>query len=275
MNSHKNWLVKLYQPEIDSVKWRVLFGFLGVGSTPLRNENELVQSLLNDPTGLIVFDRNLLGEAFSVLEPICTQWMKRGGGIALTGHSGLWPIPPSFSANVYDISERDPFKINDLLQRFIPTYSRQHPRLGTRLPGLYTRSSGSCQICEIMNLSRGGAFIRTAEALPASGEELSLNVPLIGLRKELELASCVVSRILPTESNNYVQGIGVRFKDEENLNAFDDLSNYVRYVIANDESLDPQITPFSGCRSRRIGHDVKSVPTRIEKGRERTLSTNF
>jgi len=275
MASSKNWLVKLYQPEADSVKWRVLFQFLGVESTPLRSEKELKEALQSDPTGLIVFDRNLLGEAFSEIESICLQWLARGGGIALTGHVGLWPIPAHFLSNVVDISERDPFTINALLQRFVPSYSRQHPRLGTRLPGLYTRSTGGCQICEILNLGPGGAFIRMTETLPASGEELCVNVPLIGLRKELEMNSRVVSQILPSEVNNYVQGIGVSFIDDVNSPAVADLNNYVRYVLANDAALEPPVTHCPGSRSSKIGHCEKSFPLRTEKGRERTLSTNF
>jgi Tfp pilus assembly protein PilZ len=273
MKSPEKWLVKLYQSEADSVKWRFLFNFLGVESTPFRSEKELKQSLLHDQAGLVIFDRNLLGEAFSAIEPICSRWIERGGGIALTGHAGLWPLPASFLAKVTDISERDPFTINALLQRFIPTYSRQHPRLGTRLPGLYTRSTGSCQICEIINLSPGGAFIRTTETLPSYGEELRVNVPLIGLRKELELNSRVVSQIFPSDENNYAQGVGVSFLAEGNSPVFDELNNFVRYVLANDESLDPHVPFFADCK--KIGHNVKTLSPRSEKGRVRTLTANF
>lgn len=272
MNSSWKWQIKLYQNEIESVKWRTLFNFLGVDSTLLRNEKELVNSLLNDPVGLIVFDRGLLGRAYSSLAGYCTQWIERGGGIALTGSDEESPIPPSALGTMHDISERDPFQINDLLQRFLPTYSRLHPRLGTRLPGLYSRPSGGSQICEIMNLSPGGAFIRTTEVLPRSGEDLCVNVPLIGLRKELEITSCVVSQVLPVVDNNYIQGIGVKFKSEGNDLAFVDLKNYVRFVIANDEKLYPQITPFSGCRSKG-GHDAKFTSAKHDKGRERVLGT--
>lgn len=275
MRSSKNWLVKLYQPEADSVKWRFLFDFLGVASTPLRKEKELVQSMLCDEPGLVVIDRNLLGEAFATIEASCTTWLARGGGMALTGHAGLWPLPASFLAQVPDISERDPFMINALLHRFVPTYSRLHPRLGTRLPGLYTRSSGHCQICEIMNLSPGGAFIRTTEILPVFGEELQLNVPLIGMNKEIELSSRVVSQFFPNEENNYAQGVGVKFITEESSPIFVELNNYVRYVLANDEALVPQISPFVDEQSKKIGHDVKALPSRIEVGRERRLVANF
>jgi Tfp pilus assembly protein PilZ len=275
MKSAKNWMVKLYQPEADSVKWRFLFDFLGVESTPLCSEKELVRSLLSDAAGLVIFDSNLLREAFPAIESTCSQWLKRGGGIALTGHTELWSIPTPFLARVTDISERDPFVINSLLQRFVATYSRQHPRLGTRLPGLYTRTTGSCQICEIMNLSPGGAFIRTTESLPAMGEELRVNVPLMGLQKEIEVSCRVVSRLLPNEANNYAQGVGVRFVAEDDSPIYVALNNYVRYVLANDESLDPHDGPFFGARSKKIGHNVKSVPTRTEMARERRLATSF
>ncbi|MBE0502644.1 MAG: PilZ domain-containing protein [Desulfuromonadales bacterium] len=257
------------------MKWRFLFDFLGVASTPLRKEKELVQSLLCDEPGLVVIDRNLLGEAFATIEASCTTWLARGGGMALTGHAGLWPLPAAFLAQVPDISERDPFMINALLHRFVPTYSRLHPRLGTRLPGLYTRSSGHCQICEIMNLSPGGAFIRTTETLPVFGEELQLNVPLIGMNKEIELSSRVVSQFFPNEENNYAQGVGVKFVTEESSPLIVELNNYVRYVLANDEMLVPRISPFVDEGSKKIGHDVKALPSRIEVGKERRLVANF
>ena len=252
MKTPNRWAIKLYQPDSDSVNWRFLFNFIGVESFPLRSKRKLLQSLLSDQAGLIVLDRNLLGEAFSDLEPICSQWMERGGGIALTGLAGEWPIPDSFLARVTDISERDPFTINALLQRFVPTYSRQHPRLGNRLPGLYARSTGNYQLCEIMNLNPGGAFIRTTEALPAHGDELRVNIPLIGLQKEIELNGLVVSQLFPSEANNYSQGIGIKFIGEGNPFFFAELNNYVRYVLAHDETLDSQVPPFSENKSKKV-----------------------
>jgi len=273
MKSPNNWLVKLYQPEVDSAKWRLLLSFLGVESTSLQDENMLIQALMHDQAGLIIFDAALLGEAFTAIEANCLHWLERGGGIALTGHAGLWPIPERFLARVTDISERDPFIINALLQRFVPTYSRQHPRLGTRLPGLYTRSTGDCQICEIMNLSPGGAFIRMTETLPSSGEELRVNVPLIGLHKEIELNSRVVSQFFPNEENNYAQGIGVSFiASEVDSPVLADLQNYVRYVLAHDEALEPQVTPFSGCRTRGNNHALNSLSPQSMKMHERVLA---
>lgn len=272
MKSQISWLVKLYQPEADSVKWRFLFRFLGVESTSLQTEKELIQVLLHDPPGLIIFDRGLLGEAFTAIESFCDRWLERGGGIALTGHAGLWPIPDYFLNKLTDISERDPFTINDLLQRYIKTYSRKQPRLNTRLPGLYSRVTGNSQICEIMNLSPRGAFIRTTEALPSVGEELLINVPLIGLRKEIEVSGCVVCQTLPNETNNYAQGIGISFQAEPTP-AFNELNKYMRYVLTHDEEFDPQGIRFANCRStQKDSAELKSVSLRPEKGNERVLS---
>jgi len=272
MKSPTSWLVKLYQPEEESVKWRLLLRFLGVESTPLHEVKELTQVLVHDQPGLIVVDHALLGEAFATIESDCFHWIERGGGIALTGDRGLSPIPDSLLVKVTDISGRDPYTINALLQRYVPTYSRHYPRLETRLPGLYARAAGNSLICEIMNLSPGGAFIRTTETLPSFGEALQVNVPLIGLRKEIELSSRVVRQVLPSEANNYAQGIGVSFMGEENCSVSIELNDYVRYVLAHDEALDPQVTPFSGCQSRRTEGEVKSWPARSLKGRERSLT---
>jgi Tfp pilus assembly protein PilZ len=270
MKSPTRWRVTLYQPEAESVKWRFLLRFLGVESTPLCNEKELTQVLSCDQPGLIIFDRTLLGEAFSVIEPRCMQWMERNGGIALTGDSGPSPIAAPFLARVTDISDRDPFTINALLQRFVPTYSRRHPRLATRLPGLYERSTGNSQICEIMNLSTGGAFIRTTETLPLAGEELRVTVPLLGLHKEIELGVRVVCRVLPNEVNKFTQGVGVSFVAGENPPAFIELDNYVRYVLTHDEAFDLQVMPYSDRRTKRNMHEAKSTALRL-KGREPSL----
>lgn len=272
MKSPSKWHVKLYQPEVDSVKWLFLLRFLGVESTPLKGEKELTQALLHDQPGLIIFDRALLVESFSSIESYCNRWMERGGGIALTGHAELWPIAAPFLARVTDISERDPFTINALLQRFVPTYSRRHPRLETRLPGLYERTVGHSQICEILSLSPGGAFIRTTEALPLQGEELRVNVPLLGLRKEIELSSRVVSQILPNEVNNYAQGVGVSFVAEEDSPAFIELVNYVRHVLAHDEAFDLQVAPPCDSRSRRKEFRAMSLLSPAVKVYERVLA---
>jgi hypothetical protein len=76
MESAKKCLVKLYQPDADSVKWRFLLNFLGVEATPLQDEKALIQTLLYDPAGLVIFDAALLGEAFAALGANCFHWLE-------------------------------------------------------------------------------------------------------------------------------------------------------------------------------------------------------
>lgn len=272
MNFANNWNVQLYQPDAESAKWRLILRFLGVESTPIREEQRIATLLLEGEPGLVIFDRQLLGESFATLGTACEWWIKRGGGIALSGtSSGLWPIPESFLNAVTDISERDPFAINDLLQRFVSSYSRNHPRLETRLPALYAQGEGTSHICEIMNLSPGGAFIRTTQNLPAHDCELLVNVPLMGMHKELELVGRVVRHVTPHEQNNYIQGIGIQFVAPESAQCLTELNNYLRYMVANDEAIAPQVTPFSGYRGAR--DEIASASLQQGKGRERKLST--
>lgn len=269
MKFSSNWLVRLYQPEAESAKWRFLLRFLGIETVVLRDEKELEEVLVHGPKGLLIFDRSLLTDIFPRVEQLCMKWFEHGGGIAVTGEVGIQTLPLSFLTNITDISERDPFTINSLLQQFVPTYSRQHPRLATRLPGLYSRSSEKSKMCEIVNLSPGGAFIRTTEALPLSGELVEITVPLIGLRKEIELRGRVINLVLPTEQNNYLQGIGVRFVAEEDSIHITELNDYMRYVLTHDEVFDRNNSTHSGTQ---ICKGIKKSASRSVKGRDRTLA---
>lgn len=273
MKSKISWSVKLYQPEVDSAKWRLFLRFLGVESTLLQDQGALIHVLLTDAPGLIILDYAFFTDVFAVNASIYSSWMERGGGIALTGCDAQRMVPELFLTRITAISERDPYTLNSLLQRFIPTYSRQFLRMETRLPGLYARAAGDSQICEILNLSPGGAFIRTTESLPGSGEEVWVNVPLLGLHKEVELRSRVVNQILPNEGNNYTQGISVSFVREENSSALNDLNDYAQYVLAHDKALDPQIPSFSNCHKR--GRNSMNInmpfPPRLEKVRDPKL----
>lgn len=272
METVTNWLVQLYQPDTESAKWRLILRCLGVEATPVRDEVRLSNLLLEGDPGLVIIDRNLLGESFATLGSACSWWIERGGGIALSGKSGLWPLPQTFLETVTDISERDPFVINALLKQYLSGYSRNHPRLEIRLPGLFALGQGSgSQICEIMNLSPGGAFIRTIHALPEHGAELLVSIPLMGMRKEVELAGSVIRHVTPCEENNFLQGIGISFDAKKVEPILADLNGYVRYVIASDEALSPQITPFSGHRAAvRESDQVETPPpASLPRGRDR------
>jgi hypothetical protein len=104
--------------------------------------------------------------------------------------------------------------LQQLLRRRVESYSRQHPRVDTNLPGLYASGNNS-QFCEILNLSAGGAYIKLGSPLAQGLEEVKLFIPLLGMKKELELLSEVVFQTKPSEENNYQQGAGIRFRIED------------------------------------------------------------
>lgn len=111
----------------------------------------------------------------------------------------------------YLAPEIDLVALHALLQRCCKGYSRRHLRLNTKLPGVISRAD-SCQICEITNLSAGGAFVKTGTPLGVDGA-VTLYVPLLGQKRELELGSQVVFQVVPSEANNFQQGAGLRFAD--------------------------------------------------------------
>lgn len=126
----------------------------------------------------------------------------------------------------------DPHLLHQLLRDRVKNYSRLHVRIETTLPGLFARDQES-QFCEITNLSAGGAFIKTCFPLGAGGENFRLYIPLLGMKRELELQSEVVFQVTPSETNNYQQGAGIRFRqpDAETTRYLED---FLRRTSDND-----------------------------------------
>jgi CheY-like chemotaxis protein/Tfp pilus assembly protein PilZ len=126
----------------------------------------------------------------------------------------------------------DPHALHQLLRDRIKNYSRLHVRIETTLPGLFAREKDS-QFCEITNLSAGGAFIKTCFPLGAGGEGFRLYIPLLGMKRELELQSEVVFQVTPSEANNYQQGAGIRFRQPD-AETTRHLEDFLRRASDND-----------------------------------------
>lgn len=169
---------------------------------------------------LLLIDGELLaGAAQKALDGLAR--MARGGcPLVVLGDGAPPPLP-----FVYDRlpTRVDLEALQQLLQRRVANYSRQHPRVETNLPGLYASGDYS-QFCEIVNLSAGGAYIKLGSPLAPGLEEVRLYIPLLGMKKELELLSEVVFQTRPSEENNYQQGAGIRFRieDEETARQLED-----------------------------------------------------
>lgn len=118
------------------------------------------------------------------------------------------PFPHEELATPVDI-----FALFALLQKHLEKIPRRHLRLSVQLPGLLCRGD-STQLAEIVSLSSQGLFIKTALRM-REGEILKVVLPLVGMKKELEIASQVLYCIQPGPDNNYLQGFGLGFVDPD------------------------------------------------------------
>ncbi|HAD05025.1 MAG: hypothetical protein A2091_10165 [Desulfuromonadales bacterium GWD2_61_12] len=140
--------------------------------------------------------------------------------VVLLGDEDNTPVP---FPHVRFAPPLDPRALHRLLCERVANYSRLHLRIEMALPGLFVRGD-SCQFCEVSNLSAGGAYIKTGVPIGNAGVEFRLLIPLLGMKRELELDSEVVFQVTPNEANNYQQGAGIRFcqPDAESIRQLED-----------------------------------------------------
>ncbi|PLX93788.1 MAG: hypothetical protein C0621_06715 [Desulfuromonas sp.] len=141
---------------------------------------------------------------------------------------GEWPFPFDYLGPQLDVIELHQLMITRLCK-----FPRRHLRMSVKLPGLFYQGE-RCFFGEIVSLGTGGAFIRAGMAQIGDGEVLSLHIPLLGVKKELEVEGKVVYQIHPTPENNYLQGIGVTFTPTDELRS-ELLQNYIRHALIHDE----------------------------------------
>lgn len=160
-----------------------------------------------DPA-LLVLGARLLAEAEPSLEQaIARQVTEKGRPLIVLREAGV-PEPALPAHETLDFPV-DLFALFQLMQRHLEKHPRRHLRLSVRLPGLLCAGE-SCHLAEILSLSTEGLFLRTCFRL---SEEASLKVvlPLIGMKRELELTGRVLYRVEPGAGNNYLQGVGIEF----------------------------------------------------------------
>lgn len=130
-------------------------------------------------------------------------------------------------------------QLHGLLQKLLKCCPRKHLRMTVRLPGVIFREQG-CSFGDILSLGTGGAFIKTGCRDFGQNESLEVVIPLMGMKKELELQSRVLYRIVPSPENNYQQGVGVTFTHPDS-EAIETLQQYIT------RSLLEEIAPDERC----------------------------
>lgn len=170
-----------------------------------------VTAVVRQKAGLLCCDAALLAAAPKATRTEIEQLAQAGASALLLlgeAHDSLFGpaerLPYDFDLNA----------LHETLRRCLNEYSRRHMRLNTSLPGVFVRRQDS-HFCEILNLSAGGAFIKTGTPVTAGEETIRLHIPLFGMKRELEIDSRVVFRVSPNEHNNYQQGAGVSFRMQD------------------------------------------------------------
>ena len=134
----------------------------------------------------------------------------------------------------------DIFKIHDTINATFSSLRRQTPRLEVNLPGML-QNGAHPRLGQIVNLSRGGLFFSGASDL-SLGEGVIVNVPLLGMKTELEVPGQVVFQTHPERSNNFREGVGIEFKDLSSLQ-HRVLDDYLQSVL---DCQDPTYFPKEG-----------------------------
>ncbi|MEJ2200687.1 MAG: PilZ domain-containing protein [Desulfuromonadaceae bacterium] len=101
------------------------------------------------------------------------------------------------------------FSLFECVQRHMERFPRKNLRLAVKLPGMFSNGSTS-YFAEVLNLSVQGLMIKTSFRLEKD-DRLTVCLPLVGMRKEIELEGKVLYPVHPTPDNNYMQGAGIGF----------------------------------------------------------------
>jgi hypothetical protein len=192
---------------------------------------KLMPSPGTSPPDLVILDRPILPEALP------------SPGQVLTGSGQLFcpRIVLSEEKELLKTSQGKteaqnfPFDVaalHGLVSACLVNYPRKHLRMPAHLPCLfYVR--GFTYFGEILSLGTGGAFIKTACQQIRTGDLLDVGIPLLGMKKELELRSRVIYLLSPKQENNYLQGVGVGFNspDQETTCVLED---FLRHSLLDD-----------------------------------------
>lgn len=103
------------------------------------------------------------------------------------------------------------FQLFELSQKILEKIPRRNIRLKVQLPSMYYHGESPC-IAEVVSLSSEGLFIKTGSRIEGLSD-VKIVLPLIGLQTEIEVLGRIVYRVEPHPDNNYLQGMGIEFRD--------------------------------------------------------------
>lgn len=186
------------------------WGYRLVAST---RPEPLVEMLEAAPTDLMILGPSLLRDSDSPLTSLVQKKIVEDRcPVIILGELGV--ADPLQEPHDYIEAPIDIFDLFALVQKHLEKFPRKNLRLAVRLPGLI-RSGVASHLAEVLSLSREGLFIKSGFLLE-KGAEVTIDLPLLGMKKELRLLGKVLYRVHPGPENNYLQGLGIGFEPSEN-----------------------------------------------------------
>lgn len=155
----------------------------------------------------------------------------------------------------------DIFALFELVQKYVETFARKNLRLEVKLPVLVCPEEKNSYFGEVLSLSTGGMFIKTGYRLEEDAE-LKIIIPLVGMKREMEIDGRVIYRVDPCLENNYIQGVGISFSSlgEEDSQALADFieNAFFKKLEASEESAANLATDQFRWRAREITIRLKN-----------------
>ncbi len=105
----------------------------------------------------------------------------------------------------------DLFALFEIVQKHLEKFPRKNLRLTVKLPSLFSSGESSC-LAEVMSISTRGMFVKTGIRM-GNRDPVRVVLPLLGMKKELEIDGKVLYCVLPGPENNYLQGVGIEFSE--------------------------------------------------------------
>jgi Tfp pilus assembly protein PilZ len=120
----------------------------------------------------------------------------------------------------------------EALQNRLVHFVRRELRIRMSLPVLIEKG-GSDHIGQILSLGAGGIFLKNGCSQAKVDDRVQVTIPLLGMKKELELTGRVLYVIEATQENGFRQGLGIAFQDCDAISRHM-LRDYIRMVLELD-----------------------------------------
>jgi Tfp pilus assembly protein PilZ len=174
----------------------------------LSRPTDILQSLQTSPPELLIVGEDLLNSPLDQLNQAFRYLINGQSTPTILLKVDANTAFPQIGVPRLDIPV-DLFMLFEMVQSYLEIHPRRNLRLAVNLPGMVCQGDRA-KLAEVISVSNQGLFIKTTFQL-GSDDNLRIVIPLIGMKKELDLPGKVIYRMEPNLLNNYRQGVGIEF----------------------------------------------------------------